>query len=120
MALFDFLSKYAMEPQQASPGIPAVNDPGGIGVHPAIGATAGRPGMTYGDIASVLMQYGSKPGSSGAMFGQGLQSIYGANAMAQQPGMLQDFGPTAQQQQQQKSMNSAGQVMKFFTSMFGV
>jgi len=115
MALFDFLSNYAIQPQAATVASPAVNDPGGIGVHPTTGATAGRPGVTYGDIASTLMRYGSKPGSSGAMFAGAIPG------QTQQPaGQLVDFGPTAQQQQQQKSMDSAGQVMKFFMSMFGV
>jgi len=122
MALFDFLSNYAIQPQAATVASPAVNDPGGIGVHPTTGATAGRPGVTYGDIASVLMQYGSKPGSSGASFGQSLGEAYGAGAVAkkQNVGQLVDFGPTAQQQQQKKSMDSMSSVGRIWASVFGV
>jgi hypothetical protein len=122
MALFDFLSNYAMQPQQATAAIPAINDPGGVGVQAAVPAVAGRPGFTYGDVAGALMQYGSKPGSSGAAIGQSLGEAYGAGAVArkQQPGQLADFGPTAQQQQKQKSMDSMSNVMRIFASVFGV
>jgi hypothetical protein len=123
MALFDFLSSYAMSPQQASAAIPAINDPGGVGVQAAVPAVAGRPGFTYGDVASALMQYGSKPGSTGANIGRSLGEAYGADAVAQkqQPvGQLVDFGPTVQEQQKQKSADSMSNVMKIFMSVFGV
>lgn len=122
MALFDFLSNYAMQPQQGSAAIPAINDPGGVGVQPAVPAVAGRPGFTYGDIAGALLQYGSKPGGSGAAIGQGLGGAYGgANVQAkQQPGQLADFGLTAQEKQKQKSMDTMSNVGRIFASVFGV
>lgn len=122
MGLFDFLSSYVMSPTQGSAAIPAINDPGGLGVQAAVPAVAARPGFTYGDVASALMQYGSKPGSSGANFGQTLSEAYGAGAVTrkQQPGQLADFGPTAQQQQKQKSMDSMSNVARIFSSVFGV
>ena len=121
MALFDFLSNYVVQPQQASPGMPAVNDPGGIGVQPAIPAVAGRPGFTHGDVAAMLMQYGSKPGSTGAGFGQLLGDTYGAGAMAakRNPGQLQDFGLTPQQKAQQKSGDTMSNVNRIWASIFG-
>jgi len=121
MALFDFLSNYAMAPRQGSAAIPAINDPGGVGVQAAVPAVSARPGFTYGDVASALMQYGSKPGSSGANFGQSLGEAYGGSAVArkQQPGQLADFGLTTQQQQKQKSMDSMSNVARIFASVFG-
>ena len=122
MALFDFLSSYVMSPQQGSAAIPAINDPGGVGVQAAVPAVSARPGLTYGDVASALMQYGSKPGSSGAMFAQTPLMPQQRQGMQQagQSGQLADFGPTMQQQQKQKSMVSAQSIANIFGSLFGV
>lgn len=74
----------------------------------------GVTGMTYGDLASTLMKYGSKPGSSGAMFGGYMPG------QTQQPvGQLANFGPTVQQQQKKKSADSMANVMSIFASVFG-
>jgi hypothetical protein len=120
MALFDFLSNYVVQPQAASPGMPAVNDPGGLGVQPAVPAVAGRPGFTHGDVAAMLMQYGSKPGSTGAGFGQLLGDTYGAGAVAKKnAGQLVDFGLTPQQKAQQKDSATMSNVSRIFASIFG-
>lgn len=98
MALFDFLGK-------------DIGGYSGMVQAPQTGVT----GMTYGDLASTLMKYGSKPGSSGAMFGGYMPG------QTQQPvGQLQDFGPTAQQKQQQKTSDSMANVGRIFMSVFGV
>jgi hypothetical protein len=97
MALFDFMGK-------------DIGGYSGVVQAPQTGIT----GMTYGDLASTLMKYGSKPGSSGAMFAGAIPG------KTQQPvGQLQDFGPTVQQQQKKKSADSMANVMSIFASVFG-
>lgn len=56
MAFLDFLNKPVTAGYAEGP-----NQQGDAGVQ--------RPGITYGDIARIALQYGSKPGSSGPMFG---------------------------------------------------
>lgn len=58
-----------------------INDPGGLGqVTKGTGAT----GITYGDLLGTALKYGSKPGSSGPMFGDAVQSRYGQGGLFQQ------------------------------------
>lgn len=59
-------------------------DVGGYAQGPMPSGDAGVPrsGVTYGDILSAALQYGSKPGSSGPQFGGLIQQPYGGNALA--------------------------------------
>src|SRR5438046_1858164 len=89
MALLDFLGQNV----------------GGYAQGPMPSGAAGVPqgGMTYGDILGAAMQRGSKPGSSGAMFGPLIAGQYGTTqqqigGQAQQ-NLLQGLPATGQQHQ---------------------
>lgn len=91
MGLFDFMN----------------NDIGGYkGVVQA--PATGNTGITYNDIASAALRYGSKPGSSGPMFG-------GMVNQPQQVGAVQQLNPNANNKK-----DSTGDILKLFLGFFGI
>ena len=122
MGLFDFLGGYAMNPTAgtsaiaASPTMGSFSPDTGLTMTPATAGTpgvAGSPGMTYGDIGAALMKYGSKPGSSGAMFAGNMPG-----QTSQPVGQLQDFGPTPQEKAKQQSATTMQSALKLASLIY--
>ena len=108
MAFLDFLGKdvggYAN----------AVNDPGGLGVHPGVGTT----GITYGDIANMLMNQSKSQTTRG--FGNLIGQQFGNTAMQASANQAQGIQPLLYQQKAQQSKTSLADAFKVFATAYGI
>ena len=119
MALMDFMGQPVGGQQYAQGPMP--NGQAGVPV---------ASGPTYGNILQAAMQYGSKPGSSGPMFGGMIGQKYGSQpgqgaygGMPQQGAVTNALTPLTDQSGsilQPQHQDSSGGIWKALMTYFGI